>query len=85
MNDVEEHAKSPSLQRLEMGEISLDDYLDDRTEMALKAYLGKVPASTIENMRFILREKIRTDPVLVEVVRRITGTTPTALSGSGTH
>lgn len=83
MVDVAKYPKSESVQRLERGEITLDEYLDERTEEALTAYRGKVPESTLDNLRFVLREKIRTDPVLVEAVRRTTGMVPQPLIGSG--
>ena len=48
MVDVAKYPKSESVQRLERGEITLDEYLDERTEEALTAYRGKVPESTLD-------------------------------------
>jgi hypothetical protein len=75
--------KSEAVQRLERGEISLDDYLEERIEEALVHLKDTVAPSTLENLRFVLREKLRTDPVLVESVRRATGLTPKPLTGAG--
>jgi hypothetical protein len=74
-------ARSPSesLQRLKRGEISIDDYLDERTEKALDHVRGKVPSEVLATVRSTLREQIRTDPVLVELVRRATGQVQTPL------
>lgn len=67
---------SESLQRLERGEISLEEYLDERTERALDHVRAKVNPEVLEMVRATLREQLRTDPVLVELVRRTTGHVP---------
>jgi hypothetical protein len=77
------YPKSEAVRRLDRGEITLDDYLDERAEDALAHLKGKLPESTLANLRFVLREKLRTDPVLVEAVRRSTGMTPKPPTGPG--
>lgn len=77
------YPKSEAVQRLERGEITLDDYLEERVEEALAHLKDTVAASTLDNLRFVLHEKLRTDPVLVESVRRATGMTPKPLTGPG--
>lgn len=67
-----------AVRKVKSGEMSLDEYLESRTEEALLHIKGKIPDETFENIRYILREKIRTDPLLVEAVRRSTGKTPSA-------
>jgi len=66
-----------SLQRVQRGEMSLDEYLDERAEKALDHVRGKVTPEILETVRSTIREQLRTDPVLVELVRRATGQVPT--------
>ena len=70
---------SESLQRLKRGEMSLDEYLDERVEIALAHIKGRVSAETLESVRVVLREKLEYDPVLVELVHRATGQRTTDL------
>jgi hypothetical protein len=68
--------ESESARKVKRGEMSLDEYLDERAEEGLAHLKGKVADSTLETVRFVLREKLRTDPGLVEAVKRATGMTP---------
>ncbi|MEB2310316.1 MAG: hypothetical protein OZ921_07310 [Sorangiineae bacterium] len=68
---------SEELGRLERGEIGLDQYLDARVTGAVEHLQGELPAEQLEFVRESLREQLATDPVLVELVRRATGSTPT--------
>jgi hypothetical protein len=56
--------------------MSLDDYLDERAEAALEHIKGRIPTERLELVRESLREHIRTDPVVIEMIRRLTGQTP---------
>ncbi len=69
-------APSESLQKLKRGELSLDEYLDEAAENALLHVKGRVSPEVLENFRETLRESLRTDPVLVEMVQCLTGQTP---------
>lgn len=69
-------APSESLLRVERGEMSLDDYLDERAEAALEQLKGRISVERLDLVRGSLREHIRTDPVVVEMIRRLTGQTP---------
>ncbi|MGE5783765.1 MAG: hypothetical protein ACM3ZE_04210 [Myxococcales bacterium] len=64
---------SESLQRFKQGEISLQEYLDERTERALDHVRGWVSPQTLETVRTTIREQLRNDPVVLELVRRATG------------
>lgn len=76
-------SESESLQKLKRGEMSLDSYLDERAEEALAHVKGRIPNETLENLRFVLRERLRSDPVLIEMVRRTTGLVPNPAGDSG--
>ena len=65
-----------SLHKLRSGELSLDEYLDERVEQAVAHLAGRVDSARLEQIRELLREEVRTDPVLVEMVRQATGRTP---------
>lgn len=61
------------LSRLERGEIGVDAYLDARVDEAVKHLADKLGAEQLEFVKSALREQLRTDPVLTELVRRATG------------
>ena len=58
------------LERLERGELSLDEYLDARVDEALAPFQSQLSSEKLEFMRSALRAELETDPVLVEYVRR---------------
>ncbi len=70
---------SASLQRVQSGELSLEEYLEERTERALDHVRGKVDDDMLETIRVTLRAQLRSDPVLVELVRKATGQSPEPL------
>lgn len=65
------------LQQLQRGEITLDEFLDRRVELALAHIRGRVSEERLVMLREVMREHVRTDPVVVELVRRATGQIPT--------
>jgi hypothetical protein len=69
-------AGSDPLSRLQRGEIGVDEYLDQRAEVAVEHLRDKLSAEQLDFVRNSLREQLRTDPVLVELVRRTTGALP---------
>jgi hypothetical protein len=73
-------AVSPSgpLTRLEKGEISVDQYLDARVEEALAPLVERLAPGQLDFVRSSLRAELATDPVLVELVQRVTGAAPGA-------
>ena len=75
--------ESEAVRKVKSGEMSLEEYLEQRTEEALNHIRGKISEDTLETVRFVLREKIRTDPLLVEAVRRTTGVSPRPFGNSG--
>src|ERR1041384_5359784 len=83
--DKAEHASTTaaptSLERLGRGEISLDQYLDGRVADAVRHLEGHVSGAQIEFVRSGLRESLASAPVLIELVRRATGSVPSAGAG----
>ncbi|MGC4068846.1 MAG: hypothetical protein QM784_30220 [Polyangiaceae bacterium] len=75
--------ESEVVRKVKAGEMTLDEYIEHRIEEASSHLRGKVPSETLENLKFVMREKIRTDPLLVEAVHRATGITPRPLSPLG--
>jgi len=61
----------------------LDQYLDGHVEQAVAPFQGRLSPEQLETLRDVLREQAASDPVLVEWVRRATGSVPVAPSGSG--
>ncbi|NRA36128.1 MAG: hypothetical protein HRU17_22645 [Polyangiaceae bacterium] len=68
-NDV---AAASDLQRLEQGQITLEQYLDGQVENAVSHLVDKLQPAQLDELRSQLREELRVDPVLVELVRRAT-------------
>lgn len=58
------------LERLERGELSVDEYLEARIDEALVPFQSKLSPEQLDFMRNALRAELETDPVLVEYVRR---------------
>jgi hypothetical protein len=63
---------SPALEAVQRGELSLDQYLEQRVDQAVSHLAGKIAPSELEFVKQSLREQLQTDPVLVELVRRST-------------
>jgi hypothetical protein len=66
------------LDRLRAGEIDLATYTNLKVDEAT-GHLSGLPASTLEGIRRALRERIASDPALVELVRTATGQVPAAI------
>ncbi len=75
---VERSEGAQLLERVQRGEVALDAYLDVRVNDAVGHLEGKLPAEQLEFVREELREQLRNDPVLIELVRRATGQAPEA-------
>ena len=67
---------SAALESLQRGELSLDQYLDGRVSDATSHLAGKLSPDQLEFVKQSLREQMATDPVLVELVQRTTGSAP---------
>jgi hypothetical protein len=67
---------SAALSSLQRGELSLDQYLDGRVSDATSHLVGKLSPDQLEFVKQSLRDQMATDPVLVELVRRTTGSVP---------
>lgn len=67
---------SPELASLQRGELSLDQYLDGRVTEATQHLSGKISPEQLDFVKQSLREQLATDPVLVELVQRTTGSAP---------
>ncbi|MBI3205972.1 MAG: hypothetical protein HYZ29_30830 [Myxococcales bacterium] len=72
----EKAAGTEALSRLERGEISVDQYLDAKVEGAVAHLDGRISGEQLEFVKTALRDQLRTDPVLSELVRRSTGSLP---------
>jgi hypothetical protein len=67
---------SAALSSLQRGELSLDQYLDGRVTDATSHLVGKLSPDQLEFVKQSLRDQMATDPVLVELVQRTTGSAP---------
>jgi hypothetical protein len=64
---------SAALSSLQRGELSLDQYLDGRVNEATSHLSGKLSPDQLDFVKQSLRDQLATDPVLVELVQRTTG------------
>ncbi|MCC6669211.1 MAG: hypothetical protein IT375_36065 [Polyangiaceae bacterium] len=72
----EKAAGTDALARLERGEIDVEQYLDAKVDGAVAHLDGRIGGEQLEFVKTALREQLRTDPVLTELVRRSTGSLP---------
>ena len=63
------------LERLRAGEIDVKGYVDAKVQEAT-AHLGPMPPEKLEQIRAALRDRIGSDPLLVELVKKATGHMP---------
>jgi len=63
------------LEQLRTGGAGLERYLDLKVDEAT-AHLGPLPPSQLEMIRSALRERIASDPTLVDLVHAATGAVP---------
>jgi hypothetical protein len=73
---VERSGGAELLDQVQRGEIRLDAYLDVRVANAVGHLEGKLSQEQLEFVKEELREQLRSDPVLIELVRRATGQSP---------
>lgn len=73
--DVEGVAPSSPLARLRAGEIDVNGYVDLKVDEATASLKG-VPAAELDEIKKALRDQLRTDPALVDLVRTATGKMP---------
>jgi len=63
------------LERLRAGEIDVNGYVDAKVHEAT-AHLGPMSSEKLEQIRAALRERIGSDPLLVDLVKKATGHVP---------
>lgn len=68
-------ATRTALERYRAGELDLDGYLDLKVDEAT-AHLGALPAQDLEAIRGALRDRLASDPTLMELVQTATGRFP---------
>lgn len=66
-------APSSLLDRLQQGELSVDQYLEARVDEAVAPIGSGLSSDELEFVKNSLRAELQTDPVLIELVMRATG------------
>ncbi|HEY4013249.1 MAG TPA: hypothetical protein VGM06_07915 [Polyangiaceae bacterium] len=69
-------APSDALQRLRGGDIDLRQYLDQKVEEATAHLSHLVTPAELEAVRAQVRDRLGSDPTLVDLVRNATGSVP---------
>lgn len=72
---VDATSATTPLARLRAGEIDVNGYVDLKVDEATASLKG-VPAAELEEIKRVLRDQLRTDPGLVDLVRSATGKAP---------
>ncbi len=67
-------ASGAALERLRSGEIDLGGYVDLKVQEAT-GHLSGLPAVELEKIRTVLRERLASDPTLVDLLHTATGET----------
>jgi hypothetical protein len=68
-------APRTAMERLRAGEIDVNGYVDMKVHEAT-AHLAALPPAELESLRSALRDRLASDPGLVELVRKATGAIP---------
>jgi hypothetical protein len=68
-------APRTAMERLRAGEVDVNGYVDIKVHEAT-AHLAALPPGELEQIRSALRDRLATDPGLVELVRKATGAVP---------
>src|SRR5262245_45302899 len=63
-------------ERVRSGELSLEGYLDLRVEEATRHLEGKLGVADLGEIRSALKDQLRNDPALREMVKAATGSAP---------
>jgi hypothetical protein len=73
--------ETADLERLQSGEISLDDYLQTRADKAVAHLSSLLPPEQIELVKEQLVNQMKQDPALAALVQRATGVLPSDNEG----
>jgi len=65
--------ENPEVSALERGELSVEQYLDQQVANAAQHLEGRLSAEQLTFVKESLRASLETDPVLMELVKRVTG------------
>jgi hypothetical protein len=68
-------------ERVRSGELSLEGYLDLRAEEATRHLEGKLGPSDLGEIRALLKDQLRNDPALRDMVKAATGSLPSQAEG----
>lgn len=67
---------SPALEQVRRGELTLEEYIEQRIDAAMAHVDPKLTAEQRARSREVLREHIESDPVLSEQLARLVRTSP---------
>ena len=83
--EVSAPATSSALDRFRAGDVDLGGYVDLKVDEATSHLSASLPAGQLEAIRSALRERISSDPSLVELLEKATGETAAPLATSPQH
>ena len=71
--EVQSSEGAELLDKVQQGEVSLDEYLDVRVSEAVSHLKDALPPEQLDFIKAELRGQLQEDPVLIELVRQTTG------------
>lgn len=66
------HAVSTELGQLRRGELSLEQYVEARVDVATRHLRGRVSKERLEMVREVVRKALSTDPISQQFIRQLT-------------
>lgn len=76
LEQVDRAGGAELLEQVQRGEVGLDQYLQTRVDEAARHLESSLTSEQLSFVKQELLEQLRSDPVLVELVRRTTGQSP---------
>jgi hypothetical protein len=73
-------ATPSELQKVQSGELTMDQYLDQRVDTAVSHVSSRLSPEQLGAVRQQLKDQLSTDPVLRQLVKQATGSSPPAPS-----
>ncbi len=60
------------IRRIELGQLTHEQYLDEKSKRAVAHLVGHLPTDEIEVIRATLRDQLRDDPVFARLLQQVT-------------
>ena len=69
---VPNQADTDLMRRPELGQLTPEQYLDEKAKRAIAHLVGRLPTGEIEVIRVTMRDQLRDDPVFLRLLQQVT-------------